>query len=278
MNVKCEEKFEIASFIVARVKCRLVIYPNGDKPELEGYFILHLHMDLPEYIDTITFCRLFRVKECYTSSAWLTTLSNGEYEYWTRHCPLQDIKMNNPLSLNIEIELNIHEITLKDNVYSSLSQCKLPDIHPKKAVKKAEITYILEGKELEMCRKCKQGGKSICSDGIDNMWILDISPKEQHANDLTVRLRMLYIPSDYESVNVKYSIQLVELGDFALFESQDTFHRDAIGWGAEFFMAPIQGLKQVTFKIELEIQSTTLYPELSPLTIDNPSDITYLLS
>ena len=49
----------------------------------------------PDYVDEITFSRVFSVKEGYTSSAWLSTIKNGEYEYWTRHCALQDIKKQN---------------------------------------------------------------------------------------------------------------------------------------------------------------------------------------
>ena len=65
-------------FTLSRIKCQLVIYPNGSKPGLKGYFILHLFMDFPELIPFYTniWCQKVFYIKCMVAK-----ISNGEYEY-----------------------------------------------------------------------------------------------------------------------------------------------------------------------------------------------------
>ena len=282
LNADCEEKFEMKPFTLSRIKCRLVIYPNGDKPELKGYFILHLFMDLPGYIDTITFSRVFRVKESYTSSSWLSTISNGEYEYWSKHCPLQDIIMINPISLTIEIELNIHELTLKNESYLSLlEQCKLPKIKPAKYDTKIHIEYILNENELNMIRKCQPDGKSMCSDIVDNMWCMEISPRETNIDGVDLRIRAMYFPGDVEIFEVKYeAIKCIEIGKQT--QANILVHFSlacpAYGYHPWINLEQIENLDQLTLIADIEIKRVRPYKKNDPLKIFDQSHITYLLS
>ena len=41
LHVKNGEKFTSDPFVISRVNFQLDIYPNGDKPEFEGYFIIY---------------------------------------------------------------------------------------------------------------------------------------------------------------------------------------------------------------------------------------------
>ena len=283
LNAKCKEKFEMESFILSRVKCRLVIYPNGDKPELEGYFVLHLFMDLPEFIDTITFSRMFRVKEACSSSLWLTTLSNGDYEYWSKYCALSDITMNHPISLNIEIELNIHEITLKNDTYLSLlSECKLPATEPLKVREETNIKYILTAKEVEMLYKCKPGGKSLCSDIVDNMWSLLIEPRVHDPKHIELYIRMGYIPSNVESFHIGYEIECKELNKSFKAGKDVLFTREDSSWGPNRILVRTEDIdgqfEKLTFTANIQVKSVGKYREVTPLVIQYPSQIAYLLS
>ena len=143
-------------------------------------------MDLPDCIDTITFSRVFRVKECYAGCAWLSRISNGEYEYWSDYCPLQDIIMVNPETLTIEIELNVHQLTLKDESYLSAFD-KLPKIIPLSYNMKTHIDYTLNHDELEMIPKSSLR-KSMCGDIVDRMWNIEILPKNSSSTTVDVSI------------------------------------------------------------------------------------------
>ena len=64
LRCKNGDKFMSDPFTISRLKCQLIIYPNGDKQELDGYFVIQFHLlSLPKYVKNVRFGRIFRVLE-----------------------------------------------------------------------------------------------------------------------------------------------------------------------------------------------------------------------
>ena len=122
--------------------------------------------------------------------------------------------------------------------------------------------------------------RSICSDIVNDMWCIDISPKEYGPDSLYVRLRMLFIPWDQKALRVKFSIRCIELGNIYNFYGGH-FSRGMTGRGSDYSLDSLKEFDEVTFKIELEMKlMVPLYhlQDLVSLVIFSPSQIAYLLS
>ena len=149
LNAKCGEKFESDTFEIARLKWKLEIYPNGDSLETNGYFIIHLRLlSLPPLIDQIQICRTFRVKESMAGSTWIAVLSEEEYEFWGKKCPLKELKDIPPDTITVSVHLRVNKITLNNDMkferdYLSNS---VKETYPKHQ----RLEHKLVGPELEM--------------------------------------------------------------------------------------------------------------------------------
>eukprot|EP01084_Bolivina_argentea_P305357 527513_1 len=114
LNCKCGTIYKSEPFEMSRLGWQIEIYPNGNKPELTGYFVIHLRLlSNIQSISKISFARIFRVLEIQSGAPWLEEVNNTfEYDYWTRKCPLSCLKNIHPQTITIEIYLNIVRICL----------------------------------------------------------------------------------------------------------------------------------------------------------------------
>ena len=80
-------------------------------------------------------------------------------------------------------------------------------------------------------------------------------------------------------MNVKYTLGCVEPNKSHTFSGEEYwyFKRDATGAGFPFNLNLMKDMNQVTFTVDLEIQSSIEYEELNATTIYCPSQIAYLL-
>ena len=129
-----------------------------------------------------------------------------------------------------------------------------------------------------MARACKPGGKSICSDIVDNMWCLEIQPKERTFNTMRVYLTMLYMPSNEEILKIGYTIKCIELGEDYEGFWNFLFDDASFGPGSWINLSQIGNLERITFKADIEIKYVSKYKTLTALTRYHPSDIAYLLA
>eukprot|EP01084_Bolivina_argentea_P103436 185266_1 len=88
------------------------IIPNGTDNETKGCLIHLRLLSLPIAIESITFCRIFRVVENMSGSSWINTLSIDEYDFWSTKCPLAELIQLNCKTITILIELNIFKVQL----------------------------------------------------------------------------------------------------------------------------------------------------------------------
>ena len=57
---------------MSRLKWQIEVYPNGDKPELKGYFVIYLRLlSLSSYINYILISRIFHVLENKASDSYV---------------------------------------------------------------------------------------------------------------------------------------------------------------------------------------------------------------
>ena len=281
LTAKCGDKFESEWFIVSHLKCKLRIFPNGDKPELKGYFIIHLFIDLPDYIETITFSRIFRVRENHAASPWLSVVSNGDYEYWTKQCPLSELIKLNPDTITVDIQLNIQQIVLKDDIYLDLlKHCKLPVIERHIAMK-THIDYCIDTDVLKMFIDDQPSVKPLCSDIVDNMWCIEMFTDENRTDYVDVYVGLCGLPQHMKSLDVRYVMKCDAVND----EEEEeytydyTYTIDSHSWGAEswFTLDTIRNVHSLRFTVDLEIKDIE-YNEADLCEICEPSKILYLLS
>eukprot|EP01084_Bolivina_argentea_P137745 242589_1 len=271
LSAKCGEKFESEPFILSRLACKLCIYPNGNREELKGYFLIHLYFNLPQYIDSIMFIRTFRVRENMTGSTWCSIIPNGEYEYWTKHCPLIDLIQLNPLTLTIDIYMNIKRIIMKKNVSLNI---KYPAIIADNNMipRKTHIEYQLNKNDINIMQQNKS--KSMCSNIVNN-WCISLYPKQ----DMDMFLKMCYIPPNISSFLVSYKMQCKQVG--IKYNHTSVFTEKHHSWGPEVWaqLSTIAKLDNATFEIDVEIVKIIYHNnELEATQIVDPVQITCLLS
>eukprot|EP01084_Bolivina_argentea_P220045 372999_1 len=276
LNAKCGDKFESDPFDLCRIKCKLNIFPNGNKLELEGYFVIHLHLILPSFIDKLTFFRVFRVMECYAGSSWMDTISNGEYEYWSKHCPLSELIYIKTKIITIQIELNILRLILKNDFDKNILR-NILIIQPIDFPMKSTIKYDLYGKELALFQKGTIK-KSMSSDIVDDMWCMTLYPKEKlYVDYIHIFLTLCNLPCNVEQMEIRYTISCDAIDTHCLFigEFSVTHHtRGAKSW---IRLSELTKLTSLTFVINVEIEKIC-YENGRDLEISNPSQIAYLLS
>ena len=111
LNAKNGDKFESNTFMISRLKCKLVIYPNGDTEELKGWFVIHLVLlSLPSYIKHINCLRIFRVLENKASDSYLPDISPTMHDYWSTKCPLQELIDLDVNTITVQVELKMNQI------------------------------------------------------------------------------------------------------------------------------------------------------------------------
>eukprot|EP01084_Bolivina_argentea_P241540 405455_1 len=280
MNATCGTKFESDSFILSRIKCKLIIYPNGNNEDLKGYFVIHLYLSLPSFINKITFVRVFRIKENMSGSSWLTTLSNGEYEWWSKNAPLSELQKLKCKTITIQIELNIQRLYLNNDFnFNILKNNKLPSIKPHIPMT-THIEYNFNEKQFKVLLNSK-GGKCLCSDIINNMWSIAIYPDGSSEQYIDFYLELCCLPSNVNSIEAYYIIKCNLISEELVF--RNTFSAEHYSAGKEKWLPlnvvkQIQNIKSLTFTIDVKIENINYATDNKQLEISNPSQITFLLS
>ena len=68
LTSKNGHKFSSEPFIICRIQCQLKIYPNGNNPDLSGYFLIYLQiLSLPKYIRSINIGCIRKQSKCWLS-------------------------------------------------------------------------------------------------------------------------------------------------------------------------------------------------------------------
>ena len=139
-------KFTSNPFTISRIRCELDIYPNGNTPDLSGYFVIFLRLiSLPKYVKSVTASRIFRVLENQTSAAYVDDISIDTPDYWTDKCPLSELVAINPDTMSVQVELFILKIMFSDK--NALENCplSLTSIIPDKLTRDHHLECIFYG-------------------------------------------------------------------------------------------------------------------------------------
>eukprot|EP01084_Bolivina_argentea_P281216 481113_1 len=276
LTAKCGDKFESEYFILCRLKCKLIIYPNGNDQELKGSFIINLFFELPSCIEKIIFVRIFRVKENMTGSTWLSTISQGEYEYWSRKCPLSELIDLNVSTITIQICFNLQRIILKNEIDKTLLKY-CPVCKTENMAMKSHLEFSFSGNIMKMLKNSKDG-KSMCSDIFDNMWGITIYPQGDLGKGyVDAYLTLCYLPRNVKQIVVYYKLTCDAVDDDCLYTN--IFSHIDHSWGAEtwFEFTVLSKLDTVSFMVDLKIQSI-IYENAPPTEISHSAEIAYILS
>ena len=109
------DKFTSAPFTMLNCKWQFEIHPNGNKPELQGFFVIHVRLlSLPsDDIECITIWRMLRVLENSACSGWMETVGIDQSVWWTRKCPLKELIDLNTNTISIQVEVFIQKLKMK---------------------------------------------------------------------------------------------------------------------------------------------------------------------
>eukprot|EP01083_Nonionella_stella_P145921 458289_1 len=275
LNASCGDEFKSPIFYLSRLQCQLTIYPNGSSKELEGFFVIHLHfIDLPSSIDCITFTRVFRVKESMTGSTWRSMVTNGDYEYWSKHCPLFELQKLDVSTITIEVEINIERLVY-DTTLPTRLWCE-PVLKNTCFPRESHIEYKFDESTIQIMQYSK-GLKSMCSEIADNMWVMTVYPKE----NMEIYLKMCFIPPGATQFKVQTVMQC-KCGDQIIRSRTATniYTEEHHSWGPSEWvkLSAIAKMKHMEFVIDIKILSVFDGHADVDGHVTNETDIAWLLS
>ena len=174
------DKFISDPFIISRIKYQLEVYPNGEIPELSGYFMIYLRiLSLPKYVKNITIARVFRVLENKAGAGFFDTINIDQPDYWTRKCPLSELVAINPSTITVQVEIMINKILLND--LSVLDNYPLKPSSYKEFDETHHLEFTLDETALDLIRNIDDETaphivKAFCSDIVNDEWYITMYP------------------------------------------------------------------------------------------------------
>eukprot|EP01084_Bolivina_argentea_P156006 271853_1 len=281
LNAKNGDKFESNPFKLAKLDCKLEIFPNGDNPDLVGYFVIYLRLlSLPIHISCIRFGRTFRVIECQSGASWLSTIDIQNYDYWTRKQPLAELAKINPKTITIKVEINIFKIILKEINTNIFENYRLQPIKHNYLLKQ-HLEYKLTEKEMNTFRT-SINCKSMCTQMLNDMWCVQIYPAGVNisgAGNLSFFLQLLSFPENVDKIKVKYKIICHQVEEE--YEDIDEFDENNFSsWGLDYFIEShlLYKCDEISFSVDVEILEMTSTSKENELEISDQAKISYLLS
>ena len=209
LHAKNMQKFTSDPFIISRLKYQLEIYPNGDKPELIGYFVIYLRvLSLPKYIKNVSIGRTFKILENKAGAAYHCAVSLDEHEYWGRKCPLSELLDINPDTISVKVEIIINKILLNDT--SILDNYPLRPTTLNQLKSEYHLKYTYNQATMDIIRNNKSDMiKEICSGLLDDMWHICIYPNgddDQSKGQLSVYFGFCRWPRNVKYISLEYKI------------------------------------------------------------------------
>eukprot|EP01083_Nonionella_stella_P013776 38737_1 len=280
LHAKNGDKFESAPFKIARLQCKLEVYPNGDTKEMNGFFLIHLRLlSMPSNVKSIKFGRTFRILECKAAASWLSTVSTDIHDYWTRKAPLSELLELNPQTITIQVEVNIFKLMLKAAVNETLQKYPLNPVKTTYQLTQY-LEYKLEKEDMDTFRS-STNCKSMCTKMLNDMWCIQLYPcgvNESGNGYLSCFLQLLSFPQNVAKMKIKYKIKCHQIDEE--YEDTDDFDEDGFSsWGVDYFAASqvLYQFDTVTFSVEVQILET-FSKETNSLEIWDQARISYMLS
>ena len=202
LNAKMGEKFTSDPFKIARLNCQLEIYPNGNKEELSGFFIIHCKiLSLPKYIKHIAWSRIFQVLECKAGAPYTRNNLNVEnHDHWSKKCELSDLIEIDPNTITVRVELMINRIVLNDTSILDDISWKHGQTLPTQMDMNHHLEMKLNKQDIDVIRNNKA---PICSAVMNDIWSISIFPFYAY---MAIYLKVCQWPMDLQGFMVKYKI------------------------------------------------------------------------
>ena len=201
LDAETGEKFTSDPFKIARLTCQIEIYPNGDKEEICGWFVIHLKLlSLPKYIKHVTWTRIFQVLECRAGAPFTWHGNIEHHDLWTRKCHLGHLIELNPNTITVQVEMIINKIVLNDT--STLDNILwthgglLP--HPLSMYDHIEIN--LDESDMKIF---KTKILSVCTKIINDIWSITIYPS---CGYFAVFLKICQWPVELQEFVISYKL------------------------------------------------------------------------
>ena len=291
LHAKNGEKFTSDPFIISRVKYQLEIYPNGNDPELSGYFVIYLRiLSLPNYVENITIARIFRVLENKAGAGFVEDVSMDEPDYWTKKCPLSELIAINPTTITVQVDIMINKILLND--LSALNNYPLSPTILNEFQKEHHFEFTFDEKTMELIGNVDHNGfylvKSFCADILNNQWYITIYPyggSELSQDELTIDFGFYKLPRNARSISMKCRVYfdtdtIEEWEKSTIRPNNFSTNRYDIGHTWHCRLDTLKSLKTLTIKVDLTVTNIRHFDETQkdPCLIDDPVKIGYLLS
>ena len=288
LNAETGDKFTSTPFTIARVKCQIEVYPNGDKQELSGYFVIYLRiLSLPKYVKNITVGRIFHVLENRAGASFHNTISQVNHDWWGRKCPLSELIELNPNTITVQIEIIINKICINADGIDILNNYPLKPISTSfmdQFKMKRHLEFKLNKFEMKMVKKCEVV-KAMSTNIMYDLWTIQLYPCDTvpaEIQNFTAFFEMLRWPKGIKQMKVKYEFWIDKIDDETM-KSEAVFREDKSYYGIEW--ANIKDLlaehDQATVMFDVQVVEMT--PKITVSANDifeiyDPIKIAYLLS
>eukprot|EP01084_Bolivina_argentea_P018551 34512_1 len=282
LTAKSGDKFESDEFMMSRLKWKLEIFPFGYDESLTGYFVIGLRLlKTPLIVDKVEFGRIFRVFECKAAAGWSSSISTGEISKWSKKLPTLEILKIDPISITIECEINIHRLILKENYKFNIA-FPLQNFKDKIVMcDKYHLIYSLN-KTDSIAFKNSKCEKTMCSDVLNDLWIVQVSPNgdgTEYVGYVSVFLILFQLPIGVKTIKTQFTIICDDINK--KYTLKYDFDMEKFGWGDAYFCS-LQELKkfhEISFVVDIQVLEVVYEckKENMKLQITNPLKITNIL-
>ena len=284
LNAKNKQKIESPEFMMANLKWKIRLYPNGNTESDEGSVMIFLQLvSLPPALRKITTSLAFFSKQTMSSITYLCnyTKSGDNNGIPPKTLLLSEWIRTNTKSISISIAILVNNIELNDEGnYLCLSNLCTLNVNKINYTNKSAYFHKIEVNTLNMMKN-SWNGRPFESPLFDNMWRLSYYPNGGDLEDkgyFSILLRLCVLPPFIESIKVKYDIKCQETKERGHDEITLSSENNNDGFGDFMTFKAIQSLQSLTFEVQIDIQQVVFVDKEDINCVYCPMQIKKILS
>ena len=288
LSAKNKQLFESPEFIMANLRWKLTLYPNGATESAIGSVNIYLKLvSFPGSLSSIGVSLGIFCKQTMTSYSYLIDYTkDGD----SKGLPagtllLSEWKKSNLKNITIVTCIKVHHMKLKAsskflamlNMLNTSPSLNLIEQNYKNPIK--FVDKIRNNKLINMMKK-SWNKRKFESQPFDNMWILTYYPNgsaPEMKGKFGVFLQLCDLPPFIKTIKCKYNIKCQETNDQFGFDEELKF--DKFGSGAHFMkFESIQSLQTLTFEVNIDIKEVIFVDTKDIYNVYDPQKIKQILA
>lgn len=220
---------ESAPFLIAKLRWKLNLFPNGDKPKRRGLFMVNLILlDLPSKWDHILILRTMALDEMNIKRTTIRSYKKETSSGWrSKTLCLSEIRALSPNRLTLSVTIKVLRIELLAPSLSHRGNTIFYESYPLHYERVSNLRWTIP-RSLLMEGVDSDGHKCYQNDvDCDGMWCIQFCPRSE---ENCVYLQLLCLPPNIDKIEVQYTIGFEELGLRSTLISLFEYDSSAFGW------------------------------------------------